>query len=327
MNKKFIIVFLFATIAVIAGALVPIVTKRPEKTLTPIIRYASSPPAITLVVDAPVGVSVSFVGERPFFPKTLPQYRFFRKIHSGEEIEEISKGLGFESPPKKLLFGKETVTGWTTPVSTLSYVTNGNNSSWSYALIQSTLTPQTVLTPSDVAKNFIEKHFFFDGTARLFLDKEMPSPIEHIQIKENPPSPVRGFLFTNKTPNSFNVVTDRFDPSFVSAVVDQTGVVRSVSFVAPPVVSQEQESSIISIDEAVASINKGLGLLVSVTKNNDSYWDKTPQFSSVSLLRVNIVYFPNQATSLLSPFYLFKGTATSTDGFVVDVSYAVSAIE
>jgi hypothetical protein len=327
MNKRFFIIVLFAFIAIGLGILFSFQAKPPQQTPFPVVHYAAPPPAIINVPDAPTGVTVLYVGKKPTFPNSLPVYQFTNRTYSNDEITKMAQALGFASAPSRLNYGKEISVVWRSNESTLSFTTNGVDGSWSYVLIQSKTKTVPTQPLSDIARLFVEKHFFPNETTNLALHQEMTSPIEHIQITEVPRPTIRGYLFINKTPNLCGVVSDQFSPYLVSVVVDQYGIVRRVSFVSPPIVSQGQDNSIISIDDAVASINKGLGLLVSVTKNGDSYWEKTPQFTSVSLSDVQIVYSPNQKTPLLVPFFLFRGTANTTGGIVVDVVYAVSAIE
>lgn len=327
MNKRFFIIVLFAFIAIGLGVLFSVQVKPPQQTPVPIIRYAAAPPAIVNVPDAPTGVTVLYVGEKHAFPTSLPAYQFTNRTYTNDEITKVAQALGFTSAASRFLYGKETKIVWGSNESSLSFNTNGVDRSWSYVLIQSKTKTAPTQPLSDIAWSFVEKHFFLNETINLAFYQEMTGPIEHIQIAESPRPAVRGYLFINKTPNSYNVVSDQFSPYLVSVVVDQFGIVRRVSFVAPPIVSQGQDRPIISLGDAVSSINKGLGLLVSVTNNGDSYWEKTPQFKSVSLSDVQLVYYPDQKTSLLTPFYLFSGTANTGGGIVVDVVYAVSAIE
>jgi hypothetical protein len=327
MNKRFFIIVLFAFIAIGLGVLFSVQVKPPQQTPVPVVHYAAAPPAIVNVPDAPTGVTVLYVGAKPTFPTSLPVYQFTNRTYTNDEIMKVAQGLGFTSAASRLLYGKETKMVWSSNESSLSFNTNGVDRSWSYVLIQSKIKTAPTQSLSDVARLFVEKHFFVNETINLAFDQEVTSPIEHIQIAESPRPAIRGYLFINKTPNSYGVVSDQFSPFMVSVVVDQYGIVRRVSFVAPPIVSQGQDHPIISMDDAVSSINKGLGLLISVTNNGDSYWEKTPQFTSVSLSDVQLVYYPDQKTSLLTPFYLFSGTANTEGGIVVDVVYAVSAIE
>lgn len=325
MNKRSLIVVLFALIAVVLGVLFSFGTKPRTETKSPVIHYAAPPPAITNVADAPTGVTVSFVGEKIPLPNDLPVYQFINQAYTNEEAVKIALSLGFTSPPTKLDYGQETRTVWKTNESTLSFTASAANQSWSYVLVQSKTKTVPVQSLSGLAKGFVEKFFFPGKTSSLILQQEMVSPIEHIQIAEIPKPAIRGFLFANRTPNLYTVVSDRFDPNLISVVIDQYGAVRKVSFLSPPVILPGQVVPVISVDDAVASINKGLGLLISVTQNGDSYWEKTPQFKQVSLSDVQLIYYPNKKTSLLTPFFLFRGTATTTGGLVVDVKYAVSA--
>lgn len=327
MNKRFFIIVLFAFVAIGLGVLFSVQVKPPQQMPIPIVHYAATPPAIVNVPDAPTGVTVLYVGAKPMFPTSLPVYQFTNRTYTNDEITTVAQGLGFASAASRFLYGKETKMVWSSNESSLSFNTNGVDRSWSYVLIQSKAKSVSTQSLSDIARSFVEKHFFVNETINLAFDQEMTGPIEHIQIAESPRPAIRGYLFINKTPNSYGVVSDQFSPYMVSVVIDQFGIVRRVSFVAPPTVSQGQDRPIISPGDAVSSINKGLGLLVSVTNNGDSYWEKTPQFTNVSLSDVQLVYYPDQKTSLLTPFYLFSGTANTEGGIVVDVVYAVSAIE
>lgn len=327
MNKRSFVIVLFAFITIGLGVLFSLKAKPPQQTPAPVVHYAAPPPAIVNVPDAPTGVTVLYVGEKPTFPNSIPVYQFTNHTYTNDEITKTAQAFGFASAASRSVYGKETRMVWSSNESALSFNTNGVDQSWSYALLQSKTKNVPTQPLSDIARLFVEKHFFPNETTNLALHQEMTSPIEHIQIAEAPRPTIRGYLFVNKTPNSYSVVSGQFSPYLISAVIDQYGVVRRVSFVSPPIVSQGQDNSIISIDDALSSLNKGLGLLVSVTNNGDSYWEKTPQFKSVSLSGVQLVYYPNQKTSLLIPFFLFRGTANTTGGVVVDVVYAVSAIE
>lgn len=327
MNKRFFIIVLLALLAIGLGVLFSLKAKPPQQTVVPIVHYAARPPAITSVENAPADVIVSYVGEQPNIPSSLPVYQFTNHTYTNDETTTIAKSLGFPSLPTKLLYGKETRVVWKSSEATLSLTTSGAHQSWSYALFQSKTKTAPTQSLSELARLFVEKNFFSTEAAGLVLQKEMPTPIEHIQTEETPKPTLRGYLFIKKTPNSYGVVSSQFSPYLISVIIDHYGVVRNISFASSPIVSQGQEGLIISVNDAVASINKGLGLLISVTRNGDSYWEKTPQFKTVSLSDVQIVYYPNQATFLLTPFYLFHGTATTTDGLVVDVVYAVSAVE
>jgi hypothetical protein len=317
---------LLATLAITLGVVFSFTTKTQQQTVVPVVHYADPPPAITNVVGAPTNVAVVFVGGKPAFPDTISVYLYTNRTYTNDETTTVAQLLGFTSPPIRRLYGKETQITWKSGVGALSFTTNAGVQSWSYGLFQSNTTVVPAQQLSDLARLFVEKNFFSGETVNLVLEQTMTTPIGHIQTTETPAPELRGYIFVNKTPNLYTIVSDRFDTGGISVVIDQNGVVRKLSFVSPPLVLQEQSRTIITIDEAIASINRGLGLLVSVTKNSDSYWEKTPQFSAVSLSDVQIVYYPIRETSLLVPFYLFKGSADTTEG-VVAVTYAVSAIE
>jgi hypothetical protein len=327
MNKRFFVVIFLALVAVGLGVFFSLRQNPLQQPAAPVVRYAERPPAVVNVLDAPTNITVSFVGEIPAFPNSLPVYSFSNPVYSNEDLNRIARSLGFASPPTKLVYGKETRMLWKTDVSNLSLNTNTQVQSWSYDLFQSKTKPSATQPLVDSARKFIELTFFSGETTGLVLQREMTTPIEHIQIAEVPRPTLRGYLFIKQTPNLYDIVSKNFSAPSFSVVIDQFGITRRASFVVPPTLGQEQTISIISIDDAVKSINKGLGVLVSITKEGGSYWEKTPQFTTVLLSDAQLVYYPNQTTLLLTPFYVFRGVATTTAGIGVDVAYAVSAIE
>ncbi len=177
MKKQITIFVLFVAMAVGLGVLFSLKEKPHKQTATPIVRYASSPPSIVNVPDAPKEVVFSYIGTKPSFPNSLPIYQFANRLYSNNEITNISKSLGFASPPTKLIYGRETRMTWNSPNSTLSLNSNGINRSWLYVLFQSTTKSSPTQTLQDLAKTFVEKAFFPDEKINLVLQEETVSPI------------------------------------------------------------------------------------------------------------------------------------------------------
>jgi len=325
MNKRFFIILFFVLVTLGLGVVFSLKSKPFPKTITPVVHYAAPPPKISVVPNAPTNTTVSFTGAVSAFPASLSTYHYEYHNYSDNEKGEIALNLGFSAPPIKLSYGEEKRTVWKNATATLLFVQNGVSQYWSYLLFRSSPTTHPAQSLSALAKIMLEKSFFSYGAALLPLNT-VSQPIEHMQIAESPRPLLSNYFFAVRA-GDYPIYSSIFTLSYVVIVMDEYGAARYVSFISQPNLVPEKSVPLISVDDAVASINKGLGILVAVTKNGDSYWEKTPQFKSASLSDIQLIYYPNQESSLLTPFYLFRGTAQTTEGVVVDVVYTVSATE
>ncbi|KKR01686.1 MAG: hypothetical protein UU25_C0019G0004 [Microgenomates group bacterium GW2011_GWB1_40_9] len=325
MNKRLIIIPL-AIVAVLLGVLLSNITKPPTK-ITPPVRYAASPPAITLVPDAPSNVKFVFQGNEQGFPTALPLYQFSNSGYSKNQMEAIAKAVGFTSLPTTVQFGTKSMVSWSMPAGKLSYYNNGVDRIWSHTLFQSQVRTKPTTALSLLAKSFFEKVFLSKDHPPLVLLEELPGPFEDMHITDATKPKLYGYAFTPRVNNQYSITTQLFDLSAASCIIDEFGVIRSFSFSAPPLITMTKSLPLISISDAIISLNNNRGVLVFASKDNESYLEEKLLFQSATLNDVQLVYYPDKTIMLLLPYYLFSGQTITTEGKPLILRYAVAAVE
>lgn len=327
-NRRILFLFVGA-VAVALGIYLSLRTPtQKQKAVLPIVRTAASPPALTLVPDAPTNVLFSFDGSVPAYPDKLPVYRFSPRRYFAGEISTIATSLGFSSPPVKRTVGAKTKQSWNTTESSLSFYDDGATQSWSYARYISSPSSQPVADVAATTGAFVGRVFLLENEVHLVLKDRNSGPFDGLVINDSAPVSLTGFSFVVNTAGGYPVVSAAFEESVITAITDAGGTIRSLTVLPPLNTTPVEERPILTTPEAVASLNDNRGLLVFAgTRVGNVLWGEGPTFQSVSLASSSLVYYPNETTGLLLPFFLFEGTATTTEGVSVMVRYAVAATE
>ncbi len=329
MKNRRLLIIIFAIFALGIGIVIS--WKQKDFTTTKITpspspRTAAFPPAITLVENAPVNVAFSFVNAPPVFPTTLPVYHVQNFEYQSGELSLIAKSFGFSSAPIKKSVGSSSKSIWSLPSKSLSFYTDGLSQDWSFISKESTpLTGLGVGAP-EIAST-IKTIFLLPNNLQLVLNNKNTGPFDGVQLDKPTQLPLMGFSFFAVVNKTYPLVSQTFEPSLSTIIVDSLGGVVSLSYSTPPNIIVAGDKPILSVEEALGGLNNNLGVLVfSGRKSGNVFWGDQPSFQSVALSAVSIVYYQSPSTKTLVPFFLFDGLATTPDG-VIDVRYAISAIE
>lgn len=331
MTKQTKTLVLIAIIAVVLGVVVSLVISSNKFTVPSVIseptpKLAQPPPSVEIIPDAPKTVTFSYSGTTRA-QATLPGFHFSWKRRTVGDILSIAKSLGFVNPPVRKRSEKNTIYVWSTSSSTLYLHDNGITQAWEYALSFSKEKSLINDQSAEAGKKFLESIFPFPKDISFVLKNESSGPFDGIVIQDSPRTTLRGYYFSFMT-EAIPIVTSGFNMSPISTIIDSYGVIRVFSFSDPPLIESNDTYQLISPSDAVASLNKGLGLLIFVgMDDNYAFFDASPSFTSVSLNSFSLVYYPDNITMSLLPFYIFDGVATNSDGSPLRVSYTVSAIE
>jgi len=327
--KQRIFIVLIGLVVVGIGAFLSWQTpsKKPSQP-EPIVRVAAQPPAITLVPDSPTNVVFSFEGTPPSFPKTLPVYQFSFKRYSETEISSIATSLGFVALPIKKTVSGASKYSWSDKQSSLSYFVDTASSSWSYSSFTGSAPLSQPTNLSSYVKDVLINTFSYPPSLSLSLYRQTSGPFDGLQTDMSNNTTLLGFSFTTLVNGAYPVVSDGFEVTPISAIVDSRGGIRSFVFTPPPAVSTETDAPLLSLSDAIDSLNNNLGVLVfSGSSTANVFWGEPPLFKTVALTDVQLIYYPNKQTGKLTPFFLFDGSATTDSGSTLLVRYAISAIE
>lgn len=289
-------------------------------------KISAPPPPVEVIPSAPKNVSFTYAGSTNI-PTTLPGYHFSWKRRNLNEILSIANLLGFADPPVRKRDKKNTIYSWFSPSANLYLFDNGMTQIWKYALVLSKGTSLGNAQSEETGKNFLASVFALPKNVSFLLKNSSSGPFDGLVIRDSPIPTLHGYSFSYMV-DDIPVVTTEFNMSPISIIIDSNGIVRTFSFSHPPIVESSNAYRLISPSDAVTSLKKGLGILIFVGMDNSyAFFDSPPFFTSVSLSSFSLVYYPDNTTTSLLPFYIFEGEATNSDGSPLRVSYAVSAIE
>lgn len=316
--------------AIILGGVVSLAVSSKKIAVPPIVtkptpQLAQPPPPVEVILDTPKSVSFSYSGTTPS-ESSLPGFNFFWRRRTIDEILSVAKSLNFAGAPVRKRDGKKTIFAWSTPASNLYLFDNGTTQTWNYVLPLSKETSPTDKQSAEAGKKYFESLFPLPTNVSILLGNEETGPFDGLVIRDIPTPKLRGYYFSFAT-NGIPISTSSFGMSPLSIIIDSRGVIRTFSFSDPPIIEPNNTHQLISQDDAVASLNKGRGVLISVNRiNSYAFFDAPPTITAVSLSSFSLVYYPDNTTQSLLPFYVFEGTAMTQDKTPLRVLYAVSAI-
>jgi hypothetical protein len=289
---------------------------------TPIYKI-KDPPQEVRVPDAPTGVIFTYSGNQTDFPTTLPSYRAEKSILPNNQIDELTKKLGFVSSPTNKTSGESERRSWNEKDKSVSFTTSLSQQSLSY---QKMVSPVTGARLSD--EQLVK-------SAQAFLSQISPSSagfhgsiqtnasFDGLIIQETPPPPLSLVVFSMLIENKYPLLTANYESPVSSVVVDAGGIVRSLSFILPPALVQTKITKVLSVEAAIKGLNEGKGLLLSSQKENG--WGGVPSFRSVVLKNAQVSYVQQNNTGAVDPVFVFLGTATDEEGTSLSVSYLLFA--
>lgn len=327
MNKKTTAIIIFGCIAIILGILFSfsLSKKKQKKSTEPTLLVAANPPAVTLTQNAPQNVKFSFSGENQPSPSELPVYPY---IWNHVDMTSLAKAFGFTVAPEKLGGTLQSTVSWKTSSSSLSVYTDSTSDNVAYILSTKT-SPQITAGDAASINLFIKTVFSPPQQYSLVFSGERSGPFDGLQITDTQYSDLRAFSYKAYVDSIYPLANASFDIGTAVVIIDASGVIRSLSYITPPTITEKGiNKQILTVKEAISSLNLGKGLLVSSGTNGDTaFWGHDPDFSSVVLTKYSLIYYPDAEQLLLRPFYFFNGVATATDGTQLEVEYTVSATE
>ena len=329
MKNKRLVFIILGVIVVGLGILFSFVFSSQTKKQTPVVQKealsAASPPSIILTQNAPTNVVFSFTGQSKQIPSQLPVYTYSWTHY---DAPSLATTFGFTSAPIKLAGNSQTTVIWNTSTGSFSINSGSTSDNISYSLYTR---GQTNLTASDAVSisNFLLKTFPSSNQLSLKLENATSSGIRNTRIDDDKNPQLKSFSFVSYINSSYPVTGYSFDVGTASVIVDKDGVIRSLTYMSPPIIQSETtQKPVLSIQDAVNGLNANKGILVYAGINGtNSFSGLSPSFNSVSLDSFRIVYYPNQNHQLLTPFYLFDGKAINQEKETLDVEYAVAATE
>jgi hypothetical protein len=281
------------------------------------------PPQEIRVPDAPTGVVFTYLGNQTDFPTTLPSYKAEKSILPNNQIDALTKKLGFVSSPINKISGETERRTWNEKDKSVSFTTSLSQQSLSY---QKMMSPITSVRLSD--EQLVEY-------ARSFLSQISPSSaafrgsiqtnasFDGLIIQESPAPPLSLVVFSLLVENKYPFLAANYESPVSSVVVDAGGAVRSLSFVLPPTLVQTKNVKLLSLETAINGLNEGKGLLLSSQKEDG--WGGSPAFHTVTIKNVQISYVQQSNTGAVEPAFVFFGTATGEGGTSLSVSYLLFA--
>jgi len=296
----------------------PRVVTRP----TPTPRTASSPPLITIIPGAPTTIAFSSI-KLPATENVLPVFSYSRKTPSLREAASVAKLLGFSDIPLKISTKNSVAYKWTNKNASLVFIKQNGESSWVLNQSDNVVFSHDPVTSAVRAKGVIETLFPpSPNSCSLVLAKESTGPFDGVASSEN----LRGFYFSCQTPNNQTIVDSSFGDIAASLLVNQAGVVRSLTFSFVVAVNFLYERPILTPEEAVYNIQHGKGVFVSLEREGAfSFFDEIPSFQDILFSSFSFIYYPNNKTLLLEPYYVFSGTTKVGEKNLI-VKYAVPAL-
>lgn len=323
--KPKIILIVVGIVALILGFIFSIKTGsrrivRPTPTPTP--RTASSPPQITIIPGAPTTISFSST-KLPATENVLPVFSYSRKTFSVGEVASIAKRIGFSDIPLKISTKNTVMYKWTNKNASLIFIEQNGERSWILNQSDNIVFSHNPVTSAVEAKSAIETLFPpSPNSCSLVLKKESTGPFDGITSSEN----LKAFYFSCQTPNNQIIVNSSFGDVASSLLVNQAGVIRSLTFSFVVNVDFLYERPVLSPEESVYNIQHGKGVLVSVKREGAvSFFDEIPSFQDILFSSFSFIYYPNRKTLFLEPYYVFTGTTKAGEENLI-VKYAVPAL-
>ncbi len=327
MNRRLLFFFVAGVTAVLLGVLFSQarVFQQAAPTPTPSPRLAAKPPAISLTQNAPLGVAFIYSGSETSTPKTLPTYSCSWEKPDTARISAVFKKT---SPPFTMGSGTQSLLIWGGDGSELSFHQDGARGNWSYVAKNPTAAFIKTTSPVD-SLSLLTTITKPPAAGNIVFVKERGGSFANLPLEDPSFPSLREYVFSFLVNNSFPLVGSSFNETLASVVVDRGGMVRAITFsLLPSLDIKSTNKELLSVQEAILSLNRGLGVLVfSGNGSDDDFVGEDPSFQSVQLTDFKIVYYSDTQKGEASPFYLFNGEATTLAGKTIRVQYAVSAVE
>jgi hypothetical protein len=323
MKKQFVVIGLVFLLSLAIAVLYFSKQQPPRVAVLVPTQTIKNPPQDVRVPGSPTGVVFSFTGNRPIVPPSLPVYKSGPSVFTDAQIEVLVKKLGFTSVPT-IKSSNETVRRiWNEKDKSFSFVTSLTTQSVSY---QKTLSSPVGVQLSNAriiesTQSFLSQ---FSASSTSFSGTiQTGKSFDGLVILENPSPALYSVVFSLIIDGKYPLLAANYEEPVASVVVDAGGVVRSLSMVLPPTLTQTKTTNMLSLDAAIQGLNDGKGLLLSSQKGDG--WGGNPTFLTVSLLDVRLSYVQAGGSMSIEPVFLFSGTATNEEGKSLNVQYLLYA--
>jgi len=317
MKLRYLFIFFLIIITVAVGAWFESRTREKpsfsQKLPLPTV-YVEPPPRSIDFPITPSGTIFEYVGSEIQIPTTLPLYAVTQDVSINALMslaESLSTRLGFAASPSAVISGD-----------TFSYLRNEKEKSFvlsktkniiAFSYQQLRAPAGISLSPPELSANaFVHSVFSLPQEISLKNLGAFDDGFDGLVVLERPVPGLFGYTWGFSV-GGYGLLTQEYSPDWIQSVVDERGVIRSMSYVIPPTkLALQGTTAVISLTDAVANLNAGRGALVGVTQGEALGYGTTPAFVNAKILNAALYYLV--LGSALHPAYFFEGAGTTASG-------------
>lgn len=276
------------------------------------ISIAPPPPPVTLVPRAPKSVSFSYAGVPPVLPTSLPMYQVVESEPAEKIVSSYALSLGLTNPEVSVNKNVSTLR-WKDDKHVVALAKNGAYQIFSY--VATSTTPVSDARPVDldlISREFIKKNILPNANTAISLVSRSDDSSREV-VSGGTPTHTTQLLYSFLVDEKYPLLVVNFNPVSVRFALDQSGSVNAASLSYPPrLTGSKTNSSLLAYDGILRSLNSNMGLLVwavdPVTRNG---WGVDPDFQTVQVNNILVVYYYDAQGGRLRPAYLLDGVGFS----------------